>query len=220
MEQIQAEEVESRPSGSGNAEDGDSLHTKDEAYGEAERYRYIGTTGEGAVQATLSTCGGMTAEDKVGNGKAAIADSGVREGVRTRRSGTLCGEASGIEAFTIGEGVATDDDVRMEAATHTASGGAGTFPTPILGTTAVGASARVRPRVTDSGGGKVGDQGGDVGEGAEQATLSSGGKRTAVEKAGDYEADGATSRVGGNFGTRLPEAFYEHVTSILEACEI
>jgi hypothetical protein len=47
-----------------------------------------------------------------------------------------------------GDGVAADDDVRMEAATNVARGGAGSLPTPILGTTAAGPSARVRPRVT------------------------------------------------------------------------
>jgi hypothetical protein len=66
-----------------------------------------------------------------------------------------------------GYGVAADDDVRMEAVTDVATGGAGSLPTPILGTTATGPSTRVRPRVTDGGGGKAGDHDGDTGEGAE-----------------------------------------------------
>ena len=63
--------------------------------------------------------------------------------------------------------------------------------------------------VKGGGGGKAGDHNVDVREGAEQATLSSCGKRTAMDKAGNY-----------GFGTRWPELFYEDLASILEACEI
>jgi hypothetical protein len=52
--------------------------------------------------------------------------------------------------------------------------------------TAAGPSARVRPRVTDGGGGKAGNLDGGVREGAKQATLSACGKRTAVEEADGY----------------------------------
>jgi hypothetical protein len=86
-----------------------------------------------------------------------------------------------------GDGVAADDDVRMEAATNVATGGTGSLPTPILGTTAAGPSARVGPRVTDGGGGKAGNKYGDAGEGAKQATLSACGERTATDEAGGYE---------------------------------
>jgi hypothetical protein len=48
-----------------------------------------------------------------------------------------------------------------------ASGGAGSLPTPILGTMAAGPSARVRPRVTDGGGDRAGNDKRDMGEGAE-----------------------------------------------------
>jgi hypothetical protein len=87
----------------------------------------------------------------------------------------------------------------MEIATDTTRGGAVTLPTPILGMTAAGPSARVRPRVTDGGGGKASDHGGDMGEGAERATLSSCAKRRTVDEAGDYGARSATSRVGESF---------------------
>ena len=70
--------------------------------------------------------------------------------------------------------------------------------------------------MTAGGSGKAGDHDEDVGEGAERATLSSCGKRTA----GDYEAGSVTSRVGVCFGMRLPETFNEDFTSILEACKI
>jgi hypothetical protein len=86
-----------------------------------------------------------------------------------------------------GDGVAVDDDVRMEAATDVATGGAGSLPTPILGTTAAGPSARVRPRVTDGGGGKAGNHDGDTGDGAGRATLWTCGKRTATDEVGGYE---------------------------------
>ena len=340
--QIEAEEgliAESGPSGS-----------EDE---EAEREWYIGTTGEGAERATLSTCGERSTEDEVGDGEAAIADSSGHEGVRAWRpetssgektgggAGTLrtpgletpatgpragvrprvtgggggkagdhdgdmgegaeratlssCGEwtameagnygfgtwrpetsreeetsggaatlhtpaleapavgpiagvrpratgggggkagnrdngmetveeeaASIIDACIYGGGVATDDDVRMEVATGIAStsGGVATLHAPVQETPAAGPSARVRPRVTNGGGGKAGDHGDDVGEGAERATLSTCGKRTAMDEADIYGAMDATSRVGESFGTRLPETFYEDFASILEACEI
>jgi hypothetical protein len=108
----------------------------------------------------------------------------------------------------------------MKAATDVASGGVGSFNTSFLGMTAAGPSAGMRPRVTDGGGGKAGNDDGDVGEGAEQATLLSCGKRTAVEEADGYRAESATSRVGECFGTRLPETFYEDFARLLEACEI
>ena len=73
-------------------------------YGEAGRDRYIGTTGEGAEEATLSTCGEGTAMDEAGDYE-----------FRTHRSGTSYGEASGIGACAIGDGVAADNNVRVEA---------------------------------------------------------------------------------------------------------
>jgi hypothetical protein len=97
-----------------------------------------------------------------------------------------------------GDGVAADDDVRMEAATDVATGGAGSLPTPILGTMAAGPSARVRPRVTDGGGGKAGDHDDGTGEGAGRATLSACVKRTATDKAGGYEF--RTHRSGTSYG--------------------
>jgi hypothetical protein len=73
----------------------------------------------------------------------------------------------------------------------------------------------------DGGGGKVGNRDdGNMGEGAEQATLSSCGKRTAVEEADGYGVGSATSRVGECFETRWLETFYEDFASILGACEI
>ena len=63
--------------------------------------------------------------------------------------------------------------------------------------------------VKGGGGDKAGDHGVDVRDGAEQATLSSCGKRTAMDKAGNY-----------GFGSRLPESFYEDFASILDACKI
>ena len=87
-------------------------------------------------------------------------------------------------------------------------GGAGTLHTPGLETPATGPRAGVRPRETDGGSGKAGNHGGDMGEGADRATLSSCGEWTAMET-GNY-----------GFGTRLPETFYEDFASILEACEI
>jgi hypothetical protein len=146
MEQIEAEEelvMESSPRGSGrDPEEGASSHTKDEAYVEAGRERYIGTTGEGVEQATLSACGQRTVMEEAGDYE-----------FRTHRSETSYGEANGIGACVIGDMVAANNDVRMEAATDMMSGGAGGLPTPILGTTAAGPSARVRPTVTDGGGG-------------------------------------------------------------------
>jgi hypothetical protein len=68
--QFDAEEgsvAESGPSGLGrDAEDGASRLMKDEAYGEAGRDRYIGTTGESAEEAILSACGEGTAMEKAG----------------------------------------------------------------------------------------------------------------------------------------------------------
>ena len=58
--------METGPRGSEDAEEDASLHTKDEAYAEAER-AYNGNTGEGAERATLSTCGEWTATDKADN---------------------------------------------------------------------------------------------------------------------------------------------------------
>jgi hypothetical protein len=202
MAQFEAEEesgTDSGPSGS-----------VDEAYGEAGRDRYDGTTGEGAVQATLSACGERTAVDEAGDYE-----------FRTHRSGTSYGRASGIGACATGDELATDGDVRTEVATDTTIGGAVTFPTLVLGTTAAGARARVRPRVTDGGGGgEAGDHGDGMGEGAGQATLSSCGKRTAAEEADSYGVRSATQRVGECFRTRRPETLYEEFASILGACEI
>jgi hypothetical protein len=87
------------------------------AYEEAKG-RYNVTTGESTEQSTLSSREEGTAEDKVGDDEAAIADSGVHEGVRTRRSGTLCGEASGIEACANGDEVAVRDGRQAEQSTN------------------------------------------------------------------------------------------------------
>ena len=70
--------------------------------------------------------------------------------------------------------------------------------------------------MTDGGGGKAGNHGGDMGEGAERATLSSCGKRTATDKAGIYGIMDTTLRLGVSFGTRFPETFYEDFASILK----
>ena len=75
------------------------------------------------------------------------------------------------------------------------SDGPATLHASFLETTAAGPSARVRPMVKGGGGGKAGDHGVDVIEGAEQATLSTCGKRTAMDEAGSY-----------GFGTWLPES--------------
>ena len=56
--------------------------------------------------------------------------------------------------------------------------------------------------MTDSGGGKAGDHDGDMGEGAERATLSSCGEWTAMVEAGNY-----------GFGTWRPETSSEEETS-------
>jgi hypothetical protein len=94
----------------GDAEDGASSHTKDEAYvGEAGRVRYIGTTGEGAEEATLLPCGEGSAMHEAGDYE-----------FRTHRSGTSYGKAS-----EIGYEVAANNDVRIKVATDVASGGAG-----------------------------------------------------------------------------------------------
>jgi hypothetical protein len=77
--------------------------------------------------------------------------------------------------------------ISPEHRTEVASGGAGSLPTLILGMTAAGPSAHVRPRVTDGGGGKAGNHDGDTGEGAGKATLSACGERTATDEAGGYE---------------------------------
>ena len=132
-------------------------------------------------------------------------DDDVGEGAE-RATLSSCGEWTAMdEAGDYGGGVATDTDVRIEVAMDTMSGGAATLHTPVLETPAAGLKAGVRPRVTEGGGGKAGDQGGDMGEGAERATLSSCGKRTATDKAEIYEAMDTTLRVGVSFGSRLPE---------------
>ena len=61
---------------------------------------------------------------------------------------------------------------------------------------------------------------GYAGEGAEQATLSTYGERTAADKAGIHEAGITPSGVSVSSGTKLPESFYEELASILDACEI
>ena len=65
-----------------------------------------------------------------------------------------------FEAGDYGGGVATDNNVRMEVATNitSTSDGAATLHAPVLETPAAGPSARVRPRVTNGGGGKAADQ--------------------------------------------------------------
>ena len=60
----------------------------------------------------------------------------------------------------------------------------------------------MRPRETGGGGGKAGDPGGDMREGAEQATLSTCGERTAMDEAGNY-----------GFGTWRPESSKEEEAS-------
>ena len=96
-----------------------------------------------------------------GGGKAGNRDNG-KETVEEEA-------ASVLEACIMGGGVATNDDVRMEVATDitSTSGGAATLHALDLETLAAGPSARVRPRVTNGGGGKAGDHDDDVGEGAE-----------------------------------------------------
>ena len=111
-------------------------------------------------------------------------DGDMREGAE-QATLSSCGEWTAIdEVGDYEEGVATDTDVRMEVATDTTSDDAATLHTPVLETPAAGPSTGVRPRVTDGGGDKAGDHDGDMREGAEQATLSSCGKRTATDKAG------------------------------------
>ena len=65
------------------------------------------------------------------------------------------------------------------------SDGPATLHASFLETTAASPSACVRPMVKGDGGGKAGDHGVDAREGAEQATLSPCGKRTARDKAGN-----------------------------------
>ena len=84
------------------------------------------------------------------------------------------------------------------------SGGPTTLHAQFLETTAAGPSARVRPMVKGGSGGKAGDHGVNAREGAVQATLSSRGKRTAMDEANIYGAMDATWRVDESFGTRLP----------------
>ena len=77
--------------------------------------RYIGTTGEGVERATLSTCGERTTEDKIGDGEAAITDSGEHECDRTQWSEMSSeSESSTVEACT--EGIATCHDIEAEVA--------------------------------------------------------------------------------------------------------
>jgi hypothetical protein len=54
--------------------------------------------------------------------------------------------------------------------------------------------------VTDGGGGKAGDNDGDAGEGAKQATLSACGKRTAMEEADGYGTGRPLDTGAGDFG--------------------
>ena len=61
---------------------------------------------------------------------------------------------------------------------------------------------------------------GDMGESVERATLFTCGRRTTMVKAGNYGAMNTTSRVGGSFGTCLPETSKEGDASIIEACVI
>ena len=153
-------------------------------------------------------------EKNGGGGKAGNRDNGKETAEEAAASIT--------DACIYGGGAATDNDVRAEVATDitSTSGGPATLHASFLEITAAGPSARVRPMVKGGGGGKAGDHGVDTREGAEQATVSSRGKRTAMDEADIYGAMDATSRVGGSFGTRLPETFYEDFASILEACEI
>ena len=100
----------------------------------------------------------MRRKNKVEDGATTITDSRKHECVRTRWSRTSSEEASVIEACSIGEGVATDNDVRMEVAMDTTSDGAGNLPTPVLETHIAGPRASVRTRVTDGGDDKAGNR--------------------------------------------------------------
>ena len=91
------------------------------------------------------------------------------------------------------------NEERGEGAT---SGGSATFHASSQETTAVGPSARVRPMEKGGDGGKAGDHGVDAREGAEQAILSTCGKGTAMDEAGNY-----------GFGTWRPESSSEEETS-------
>ena len=252
---IKAEEgliAETGPSGSEDAEEGASLHIEDGAYAEADREWYIGTTGEGAERATISTCGERTAMDEAGSygfgtwrpesskeeetsGGAATFHTPVQETpaagpsarVRPREKNGGGGKAGNRDngKETTKEEAASITDAYIdggEVATGITStnGGPASLHASSQETAAAGPSARVRPMVKGGGGGKAGDHGVDTREGVEQATLSSRGKRTAMDEADTYGAMDATSRVGGSFGTRLPETFYEDFASILEACEM
>ena len=157
---------------------------EDGAYVEAERERYIGTTGEGAERAALSTCGERSTEDEVGDGEAAIAGSSGHKGVRAWRPETSSGEKTGGGGGKVGD---HDSDIgegaeratlsscgewtAMEAGNYgfgtwrpetssgeETSGGAPTLHTPTLEAPAVGASAGVRPRTTGGGSGKTGNR--------------------------------------------------------------
>ena len=115
----------------------------------------------------------------------ATGGGGGKAGNRDNSKKTVEEEAASI----IGGGVATDDDVRMEVATDitSTSGGAATLHTPVLETTAAGPSARVRPMVTNGGGGKAGNR--------DEKDATSGGVATLHTPFLETPADGPSARV-------------------------
>ena len=75
---------------------------EDGAYAGAEREWYIGTTGEGAERATLSTCGERSTQDEVGDVyEAGSATSRVGGGFGTGRPEASSGEETSGGAPTL-----------------------------------------------------------------------------------------------------------------------
>jgi hypothetical protein len=94
----------------------------------------------------LSLCGKRTTMDEAGDYGAGSATSRVGESFGTRLPETFYEDfASILEACEIDEEEET-------------SGNAATLHTSVLGTTAAGPNARMRPRVTDDGDGKAGNR--------------------------------------------------------------
>ena len=106
-------------------------------------------------------------ETRIAEAYAAL-EAMLKDGERMRLQSEAEGENLPFEMAedryngTMGEGA--EQDALLDNGERTSKDKA---ETPVAGP-----SARVRPRVTDGGGGKVGDHDDDVGEGAEQATLS------------------------------------------------
>ena len=161
--QIEAEEgstMKTGPRGSEDAEEEASLHTADGAYAEAVR-AYDGDMREGARRATLSSCGEGTTMDEAGIYGAMDTTSRVGVSFGTWLPDSFYEDfASILEACEIEDEVATDNDVQEEVATGTTSGAAATLHTPVLEslTSAIDITVGVRPRVTNSGGGKAGNR--------------------------------------------------------------